>query len=185
MPFADVPSFVAEVRAKAATTGRNALLFQIYTAARPGEVRAARWGQIDIGKREWARPATMMKGGEAHTVTLNRAALDLLGQLKGERTPAADELIFAGQRGGMISDMTMAKVLRTAEQPYDAHAFRSSFRDWAAEKMPTIPDPVAEAALAHVVPDKVVRAYKRTSFMEMRRELLETWGTFVTREDQA
>ena len=183
MPFADVPTFVAEVRAAVPTTGRIALLFQIYTAARPGEVRAARWGQIDLSKAEWARPATMMKGGEAHTVTLNGAALKILTQLKGERTPAADELIFTGQRGGMISDMTMGKVLRTAEQPYDAHAFRSSFRDWAAEKMPTIPDPVAEAALAHVVPDKVVRAYKRTSFIEMRRELLEAWGAFVKSVD--
>jgi hypothetical protein len=73
----------------------------------------------------------------------------------------------------------MAKVLRTAGLPHDAHAFRSSFRDWAAEKMPEIPDPVAEAALAHVVPDKVVRAYKRTTFVEMRRQLLEAWGAFM------
>ena len=80
----------------------------------------------------------------------------------------------------MISDMTMNKVLRKADLPYDAHAFRSSFRDWAAEKMPEIPDPVAEAALAHVVPDKVVRAYKRTNFLEMRRTLLEAWGGFAT-----
>lgn len=45
--------------------------------------------------------------------------------------------------------------------------------------MPTIPDPVAEAALAHAVPDKVVAAYKRTEFLEMRRKLLEGWGSFL------
>jgi integrase len=77
--------------------------------------------------------------------------------------------------------MTLTKVLRDAKAPYTVHGFRSSFRDWAAEKMPEIPDAVAEAALAHVVPDKVVRAYKRTDFLEMRRKLLEAWGEFVRR----
>lgn len=38
----------------------------------------------------------------------------------------------------------------------------------------------AARRLAHMVPDAVVRAYKRTEFIEMRRRLLEAWGTFVT-----
>ncbi|KQM57150.1 MULTISPECIES: tyrosine-type recombinase/integrase [unclassified Sphingomonas] len=181
MPYADVPAFVAGLVAQPSTTGRSALLFQIYTAARPGEVRGARWGQIDLDMREWNRPASLMKGNDAssHTVTLNDAAVALLKQTKGDATPKPDQLVFPGQRGGMLSDMTMNKVLRTAGQPFDAHGFRSSFRDWAAEKMPEIPDPVAEAALAHIVSDKVVRAYKRTTFVEMRRKLLGGWGEFL------
>ncbi len=181
MPYADVPAFVAELADKVPTVGRMALLFQIYTAARPGEVRAARWGQIDLAKRDWNRPAAMMKGVNAsdHTVTLSHAALDLLRQLRGDRSPEPDELIFPGQRGAKLSDMTLNKIIRAAKLPYDAHAFRSSFRDWAAETMPEIPDPVAEAALAHTVPDKVVRAYKRTNFLEMRRPLLDAWGEYI------
>lgn len=180
MPYAAVPAFVRSLREKAATVGRQALLFQILTAARPGEVRSARWGQIDFKGRDWNRPAETMKGGEAHTVTLNAAAVALLEEVRGGRTTKPDELIFAGQRGAMLSNMTMNKVLRSAGQAYDAHGFRSSFRDWAAEKMPDVPDPVAEAALAHAVPDMVVRAYKRTTFVEMRRTLLEAWAMHVT-----
>lgn len=181
MPYADVPAFVAKLAGEPVTSGRLALLFQIYTAARPGEVRGARWGQIDLDKKEWHRPASLMKGQDAsgHTVTLNDAAVALLRQVKGDAVSKADQLVFQGQRGGILSDMTMNKVLRTAKQPYDAHGFRSSFRDWAAEKMPEIPDPVAEAALAHVVPDKVVRAYKRTTFVELRRKLLDAWAAYV------
>lgn len=181
MPYSEVPEFVAAVSVQAPTSGRLALLFQIYTAARPGEVRGARWGQIDLAKREWNRPATLMKGADAsaHTVTLNRPAINLIEKLKGDRAHKPDDLLFPGQRGAILSDMTMSKVLRTAKLPFDGHAFRSSFRDWAAEKMPTIPDPVAEAALAHVVADKVIRAYKRTAFIEMRRKLLDAWGEFV------
>ena len=75
--------------------------------------------------------------------------------------------------------MTITKVLKSANVPFTVHGFRSSFRDWAAETMPAIPDPVAEAALAHVVPDKVIAAYKRTSFLVLRRELLAAWGTAI------
>jgi integrase len=182
MPYVDVPAFVANLRSSAPTTGRHALLFQILTAARPGEVRGASWEQINLAAKEWNRPAALMKGVDAgaHTITLNSAAVALLEQIKRERSPKPAGLIFVAPRGGKLSDMTMNKVLRTAKQPYDAHGFRSSFRDWAAEQMPEIPDPVAEAALAHVVPDKVIRAYKRTSFIEMRRTLLEAWGSFLT-----
>ena len=65
---------------------------------------------------------------------------------------------------------------------HDTHGFRSSFRDWAAENVPEIPDPVAEAAIAHQVPDEVVRAYKRTAFIEMRRKLLKKWSDYVLGE---
>lgn len=179
MRYADVPAFIAAMGRKAATIGRQALLFKILTAARPGEVRKARWGQIDFSKREWDRPAEMMKSGEEHMVTLSSAAVQLLEQVLDNRTPKDDDLVFPGQRGGMISDMTMTKALRAEGKPHDVHGFRSSFRTWAAEKMPMIPEPVAEKALAHFVPDPVERAYNRAEFVEMRHTLLEAWGKYV------
>lgn len=179
MPYADVPALVQDLKGKAPTTGRRALLFLILTAARPGEVRFAKWGQIDVANRVWNRPAELMKLREPHTVTLNDTALVLLAEIRGDREVQPDELIFPGSNRKPLSDMTLNKLLRDAELKCDAHGFRSSFRDWAAEQMPQIPDAVAEAALAHAVPDKVIRAYKRTKFVEMRRKLLEAWGMFV------
>lgn len=180
MPYADVPAFVASVAEKAESNGRLALLFLIYTAARPGEVRTARWAHIDLDKSNWNRPADLMKERIAHTVTLNEPAIALLKRLKQERSPLDEDLIFPGLRGKPLSDMTLSKVLRDAKLAVDPHGFRSSFRDWCAEQMPHVPDPVAEAALAHSVPDSVVRAYKRTKFIQMRRELLKAWGEFLT-----
>lgn len=179
MPFIDVPAFVAALRAANPTAGRRALLFLIYTAARPGEVRLSRWQQIDLAKRTWSRPAEIMKEREGHTVTLNETAIALLKEMKAERSPEPEDLIFSAGRGKALSDMAMRKVLRDAGLRYDAHGFRSSFRDWAAERMPSIPEAVAEAALAHAVPDKVVRAYRRTKFLEMRRKLLEAWARYL------
>ncbi|WP_260598841.1 tyrosine-type recombinase/integrase [Sphingomonas endolithica] len=184
MPYPDVPAFVAELRSKAATTGRNALLFQILTAARSGEVRSARWRHFDLDAANWNRPAELMKNGEPHTVTLSTAAVALLRQLQSADARKSEAFVFPSTRGTMISDMTLSKVLKDDKQPFTPHGFRSSFRDWAAERMHEIPEAVAEAALAHVVPDKVIRAYKRTTFLEMRRTLLEAWGAFVTEPAQ-
>ena len=64
-----------------------------------------------------------------------------------------------------------------------AHGFRSSFRDWAAET--GVDDAVAEAALAHAVTDKVMAAYKRTTFDEMRRKLMDDWGRYAVGEGSA
>jgi integrase len=180
MPYADVPGFYVELGSKVATMGRFALRFVILTAARSGEVRNARWDQIDFDKKLWNRPAEIMKNNLAHSVTLSDAAIALLREAEKLRTSTkADALVFPGSKGKVLSDMTLSKVMRDADKPYTVHGFRSSFRDFAAEQMPTIPDPVAEAALAHLVPDKVVRAYKRAAFVEMRRKLLDGWADFL------
>lgn len=178
MPYSDVPSFIADVNGKEDTMGRLALLFVILTAARSGEVRNARWSHIDRDKKLWSRPAALMKGRRAHVVTLSDAALDVLKRARVLRSGGPDDLIFSTSKTP-LSDMTLTKVMRDAEKPYTVHGFRSSFRDWVAEKIPEIPDAVAEAALAHLISDKVVRAYKRTDFLQMRQKLLERWGVFV------
>jgi integrase len=75
--------------------------------------------------------------------------------------------------------MTLSKALRDAGESATVHGFRSSFRDWAAEKMPTVPAMVAEMALAHSVGTKTEQAYLRSDLRDMRRALMEGWGRFV------
>lgn len=182
MPYTEVPAFMMDLEAKTATIGRLALRFLILTAARSGEVRKATWDQIDLHRMLWNRPASIMKGGLPHSITLSNATLALLQQAKALRTSdKAEAPVFPSSKGEVISDMTISKILRDMGIPYVPHGFRSSFRDFAAEQMPEIPDPVAEAALAHTVPDKVVAAYKRTDFLAMRRQLLDSWASYISR----
>jgi len=177
MPFKKVPAYFVELDGRE-SIGRLALAFLILTAARSGEVRGATWGQIDRDDKLWHRPAVLMKGRKAkpHTITLNAAALAVLDRAAAYRRNDND-LIFPSAKGKPLSDMALSGFLEAL--PYTVHGFRSSFRDWAAEKMPEIPDPVAESALSHTVPDKVMRAYKRTDLLDMRRTLLDGWGGFV------
>lgn len=179
IPYIDVPSFVSALRDKADTTGRLALLFTILTAARSGETRSAQWSHIDLELRTWTRPAGLMKSGEPHVITLSPAALAVLEQAKQLRTLFSTDLVFPGARGRPLSDMTLLKIVKEQAGPFTVHGFRAAFRTWAAEQMPAVPEAVAEAALAHTVPDAVVRAYQRAKFMELRRQLLDAWGLYV------
>lgn len=181
MPFEEVPAFVAELEADAETMGKLALRFLIFTGARSGEVRKTTWAHVDLEGRLWSRPAEIMKGrkAKAHAVTLNDQAIAVLKRAAELGGMKSDAPVFPGSKGQALSDMTISKIMRDKGLSYVPHGFRSSFRDWAAERMPSIPDPVAEAALAHIVPDKVVAAYKRTTFIELRRQLLDAWGLFA------
>jgi len=179
MPYKDVPTFVAPLRKKPQTVGRLALLFLIYTAARSEEVRSARWSHLDLKEKLWHRPAGLMKSRIAHTVTLNDGAIAILERAALLRSTDEDCLIFPNGKGDKISDMTISKIMRDMNLSYVPHGFRSSFTDWAAEKMPSVPEAVVEAALAHTIPDKVQRAYRRTKFIELRCRLLQAWSRFV------
>ncbi len=177
MPYEELPPFVVKLNAGNETVGRLALLFTIYTAARSGEVRSAMWSHIDLEAAEWHRPGALMKNGKAHTVTLSPEAVAVLERVRARRTSQKDCLVFPGAAGRQLSDMTLGKIARPTG--YTVHGFRSTFRTWAAERMPSIPDAVAEAALSHTIPDQVIRAYQRAKFLEMRRTLLDAWGRYA------
>lgn len=178
MAFKDVPDFLTGVQAENDTPGRLALAFAILTAARSGEVRQVTWDQINLDARTWTRPAEVMKMRIAHTIPLNDAAMAVLDRAKELSGEAG--LIFPGMKRGMLSDMTITKALRTAgRDDVTVHGFRSSFRDWAAEMMPTVPAMVAEMALAHSVGTETERAYLRSDLLDLRRALMTAWGAYA------
>lgn len=174
LPFAQVPQFYSALR-RVDGTGARALEFLILTAGRSGEVRLASWTEIDTEAARWVVPASRMKAGREHRVPLSKAALDVLRQLP---VQAEAPWVFAGARGGPISDMTISAVTRRMGVEAVPHGFRSAFRDWAAERT-SYPSEVAEMALAHVVKNKVEAAYRRGDLFEKRRALMDDWAAFV------
>jgi integrase len=176
MPYADVPAFVAKLR-ESASTGRLALEALILTAARSGEIRGATWSEVDLDAKTWTVPAERMKAGKAHVVPLSEhvtAVFRRAAELRG----AGSDLVFPGaSRGKPLSDMTLLKVLRDMGMKVTVHGFRSAFRDWCAEET-SVSGEVAEAALAHAIPNKVEAAYRRTDFLEKRRKLMDAWAAY-------
>ena len=82
-----------------------------------------------------------------------------------------------------MSDMTISAVLRRLQVDAVPHGFRSTFRDWAAERT-AYPNEVAEMALAHAVGNKVEAAYRRGDLFEKRLAMMNDWGRFCAGEDK-
>ena len=178
MPYPDVPALMKRLAATD-SAGRLALRFAILTAARSGEVRGATWDEIDLNAGVWTIPGTRMKAGRTHIVPLSPASIDVLERASKLRASRSGAIVFVSPRGGQLSDMTLTKALRdSGEATATVHGFRSSFRDWAAEKTETANE-VLEAALAHTIPNKVEAAYRRTNFLEKRVTLMRAWASFI------
>ena len=80
--------------------------FLVLTAARSGEIRSARWSEINLDKATWIGPAERMKAGKTHAVPLSEAALSVFKRTAEFRTGGSD-LVFPGaKRGRPLSDMT-------------------------------------------------------------------------------
>jgi len=81
-------------------------------------------------------------------------------------------------------DATECKLGRMGRGDVTVHGFRSTFRDWAAERT-NFPAEVAEAALAHAIGDKVEAAYRRGDLFEKRRRLMDAWAEFCAKSAAA
>jgi integrase len=185
MPYQEVPSLLAKLANKR-TMGALALQTVVLTAVRSGEARGATWSEIDFENAVWTVPADRMKMKRPHRIPLSPQVISVL-QAAAEMPSAQvkrDGLVFPGSTGKALSDMTLTKILRDMKEPFTVHGMRSSFRDWAAEQS-SMPGEVAEAALAHAVPNAVEAAYRRTTFFDKRRELMEAWGNFCAGDDGA
>jgi integrase len=177
MNYADVPAFMADLRARDAVAAR-ALEFTILTAARTSEARGARWDEIDIDAGVWTVPAKRMKGGREHRVPLSPRALAIVREMHECRD---GDFVFQGQRSGTsLGTRALDRMLHSLKvEGATTHGFRSSFRDFAGNET-NFPRDVCEAALAHAVGNKTEAAYRRGDALEKRRALMATWSLFCS-----
>ena len=179
MPFDAVPAFIAELRKRQAVSAR-ALEFTILTAKRTEEVISARGREFSLTDRLWTIPAGRMKGEREHRVPLSNAAVAVLVEMGVDPVKHPDRYAFPGTKPGRpLSNMAMLSLLqRRMRLPgLTVHGFRSSLRDWGAERT-NFANEVLEMELAHVVSDKVEAAYRRGDLLEKRRQLAEAWAAY-------
>ena len=172
LPHSEIGAFMAKLRNQNGTAAA-ALEFAILTATRTSETIGARWSELDPDAALWTIPADRIKAGRAHRVPLSPPALAILKRMRREH--AASEFVFPGKRGPLSNMALLAVLKRMGRDDITTHGFRSTFRDWAAETT-NYPREVAEAALAHVVGDKVEAAYRRGDLFEKRRRLMAAWA---------
>ncbi len=189
LPYDGVNSFIADLQSRDATAGL-ALEFTILTAVRSGETIDAVWDEVDMKNATWTIPAERMKAGKEHRIPLSDRAIEILESTK----TRGSSYLFSGSNGGKLSNMAMAMMIRrmheanvnAGQQGYidskqdrvaTVHGFRSSFRDWAAERTGYSHE-VCEMALAHVIANQAEAAYRRGDLFDKRRKLMDSWAKY-------
>ena len=179
LPFVEVPGFLEKLR-EVHSKPALALELLILTACRTSEVLQARGSEFDIDARTWEIPAERMKTNRPHKVPLAARTLEIIAEARGDGVANDFAFVFQGRRAGKpLSDMSMAMLVRRMGVDATVHGFRSSFRDWVAEKTRARRE-VAELCLAHAVGGAVEKAYMRSDLFERRRRLMEQWSLFCT-----
>lgn len=180
LPYQQIPAFVRALRdAGAGEIVKLAFEFTILCASRTSETLKATWAEIDIDAKTWTIPASRMKAGIEHRVPLSPRCVEILEHARS--LSDGGPYVFPGQGNEKpLSSMVFLMTLRRMRRSdLTAHGFRSSFRDWAAERT-NVPRAVCEAALAHKLRDKTEAAYNRTDLFERRRHLMAAWSGFAT-----
>ncbi len=191
LDYRQMPVFMGVLR-EVDTIAARCLEFKILTATRQGEARGLVWSELDFEQNLWMIPAIRMKADKEHVVPLTMRCLEIL-----QNVPKRDDspYVFAAVRGGKLSDATVGKLVKTLhkgeverggvgfvdhrqdKRAVVPHGFRSTFRDWAAERS-SYSREVIEHCLAHRLRDRVEAAYQRGSILPKRVELMEQYDQY-------
>jgi integrase len=172
LPFAEMHGFMTKLMQHQSIAAR-ALEFCILTAARTNEVVGARWSEFNMQTKVWTIPAERMKAKKEHRVPLSARAMEILKAL-----PREGDVVFIGVRKGKPMGVhAMDVLLKTIRADATVHGFRSSFRDWAAERT-RYQNHVVEMALAHSIGNAVEAAYRRGELLEQRSALMNDWSRY-------
>ena len=174
LPYDDIAAFIIDL-AKANGSAAKALSLTILCATRTSETLNTTWDEIDLEKRMWIIPADRMKAEKEHRIPLSDKAITIIQTQKGQ-----DSIyVFPGSKKNKpLSNMAMTAVLKRMKRTaITVHGFRSTFRDWIAEKT-TYAQRVAETALAHQLKDGAEAAYQRGDLFEKRATLMQDWADY-------
>jgi integrase len=180
LPQKELPKFLKKLAAfEGDPCTSNGLRLLMLTAVRPGELRGARWTEIDTDAAEWRIPAERMKMKTEHVVPLSRQALDVLAAVK--PLAGSSGLVFPSPYypSKSLSENTFNSAL--ARMGYKgiatAHGFRALFST-VANEAGWNPDAV-ERHLAHMERNKIRAAYHRSTYTEERKKMMQWWADYI------
>ncbi len=178
--FAELPELLGKIdTTNINTLTRCAIRLLVLTAVRPGELRQAPWCEFDLEGATWTIPRERMKARRPHVVPLPRQAVSILRQLK--EVTGDYPLVFAGQQNPdrPMSENTINKALGLMgyKGRQTGHGFRHLLstelngrgynRDWI------------ERQLAHGDNDEIRDTYNHATYLEQRREMMQTWADSI------
>lgn len=173
-----IDSYQGDIKTKVA------LKFAIYTAARPFNVRTARWDEINLKDQIWQISSQKMKMREYFEIPLSRQAIKLLNEYQ-EFAPKSN-FLFPSVKSSVrcMSENTLNGALRRLGYTKDeivSHGFRAMFSTVANENahIHGFSVDVIERCLAHKEKNKVRDAYNRASYLSQMRRLMQWWADYL------
>ena len=156
---------------------------------RPGELRHAKWEDVDMERLAWQLPVEDTKltlkekarrKGQVHTVPLSRQAVEVLQAL--QPFTGSSQYLFPGRAASrVLSENTVNQALRTMgwdRETVTGHGFRATARTMLHETLGFSPDAI-EAQLGHRVPDRLGAAYNRTKHLDERYRMMQAWADYL------
>ncbi len=156
---------------------------------RPGELRHAKWADVDMERLAWQLPVEDTKltlkekarrKGQVHTVPLSRQAVEVLQAL--QPFTGSSQYLFPGRAASrVLSENTVNQALRTMgwdRETVTGHGFRATARTMLHETLGFSPDAI-EAQLGHRVPDRLGAAYNRTKHLDERYRMMQAWADYL------
>ncbi|MCB2082235.1 MAG: integrase arm-type DNA-binding domain-containing protein [Rickettsiales bacterium] len=181
----EIPEFLRALErndARLYVRTRRAIYLSMLTFVRPGEIRQAKWEEIDFEEAEWTIPGERMKMGRDHIVPLSQQALTILEEQKEETGRLNTEWVFPSQVSPRkpMSDGTVLVAIKKLGfgGRMTAHGFRALARTTIREKLNYQPD-VIEQQLAHKASGPLGEAYDRARFLDIRKKMMQHWADYL------
>lgn len=181
----DVGEFLRKLKnSNIAPTIRLALRFLLLTGVRSGELRFARWDEVDSKAKLWRISETRLKSRRPHLVPLSKPVLELLAEL---RTLTGESELFFPSPFDPAEPMSEGTLINAIKYglgyvgEMTAHGTRTVFSTWWSEQGFHVE--AIERQLAHAPRDKVRDAYSRAEYIEERRKMMEAWAKFCTESE--
>lgn len=181
----DIPAFIGALEkndARLYARTQRAIRLSMLTFCRPGEIRQARWSEIDFKEKQWIIPAERMKSRRDHLVPLSRQALAVLKEQHDETGVLNTDYVFPSQikPRQCMSDGTVVRAINRLGfgNKMVAHGFRALARTTIREKL-GYDSEIIERQLAHKASGPLGEAYDRTKFLDERRKMMQHWADYL------
>lgn len=181
----EVPAFLRAIErndARLYARTRRAIRLSLLTFVRPGELRQAKWEEIDFKAKEWIIPAERTKMRRPHIVPLSDQAIAILNEQKEETGFLNTPYVFPSQvrpRAPMSDGTVNVAIKRLGyTDRMTAHGVRALARTAIREKLNYDPD-VIECQLAHKASGPLGEAYNRAQFLEKRKVMMQDWADYL------
>ena len=175
----ELPEFLKKMEAYDGLQTRLAMKFLLLTFVRTGEMRGAKWDEIDMDKAEWRIPAERMKMRDPHIVPLSKQAIAVLKELKPYTGHWAHVFPNQHKPQGQMSENTILYALY--RMGYHGKSTGHGFRATASTILNEhgfAPD-VIERQLAHAERNGVRKAYNHAQYLPERRKMMTWWADYL------